>query len=97
MRKSKILCLVFYLAHLRLLIFNGYSQFGNLLVLQAAYQSPALKNMIAPQVLCDLITKTIRWLQTLAPISSALRKDAQILENAASKLDYSLQGRLSHY
>lgn len=53
--------------------------------------------MIAPRVLGDLITKTIRWLQTLAPISSALRKDAQILEDAASKLDYPLQGRLSHY
>ncbi|KAL7272549.1 hypothetical protein RUND412_004639 [Rhizina undulata] len=69
---------------------TAHAQFGNLLVLQAAYQSPSLKNMISPQTLRDLINKTVHWLHTLAPISDALRKDAAILENAASKLDFKL-------
>lgn len=67
-----------------------YRQFGNLLVLQAASQSPTLKNMIPQHVLAELFQKTIYWLQTLSPISSALRHDAQILENAAAKLDFQI-------
>ncbi|PWW75922.1 hypothetical protein C7212DRAFT_280477 [Tuber magnatum] len=67
---------------------TAHAQFGNLLVLQAAHQSPALKSMIPQHLLAKLFRKTIHWLQTLSPISSALKHDAQILENAASKLDF---------
>ena len=69
-------------------------QFGNLLVLQAASQSPTLKSMVPPHVLAELFQKTIYWLQTLSPISSALRHDAQILENAAAKLDFQISTSL---
>ncbi|RPA99602.1 hypothetical protein L873DRAFT_1827964 [Choiromyces venosus 120613-1] len=69
---------------------TAHAQFGNLLVLQAAYQSPALKNMVPQHLLAELFQKTVHWLQTLSPISSALRRDAQILENAAAKLDFQI-------
>ncbi|KAG0131492.1 hypothetical protein HOY82DRAFT_608088 [Tuber indicum] len=69
---------------------TAHAQFGNLLVLQAAYQSPSLKSMIPQPLLAELFQKTIHWLQTLSPISSALKHDAQILENAAAKLDFQI-------
>ncbi|CUS09213.1 unnamed protein product [Tuber aestivum] len=69
---------------------TAHAQFGNLLVLQAAYQSPALKSMVPQHLLAELFRKTIHWLQTLSPISSALKHDAHILENAAAKLDFQI-------
>ena len=78
---------IFSLTHLM-----GFAtrQFGNLLMLQAAYQSPALRPMVPGEVLANLIAKTIHWFRTLMPISPALRRDCQILENAAAKLDFPL-------
>lgn len=69
---------------------TAHAQFGNLLILQAVYQSSVLRGMIPQQVLADLIPKTIHWLHTLTPISPALRRDAIMLHNAAEKLDFPL-------
>jgi len=69
---------------------TAHAHFGNLLVLQAAYQSPVLNSLIAPHVLSELLDKTVHWFQTLAPLSPALRRDISILENAALKLDFTL-------
>ena len=68
-----------------------FSQFGTLLVLQAAHQSPALRGFTEDYVLGELISKTINWLDSLGPISPALRRDSEILHNAAEKLDFQVQ------
>jgi len=47
--------------------------------------------MISAHTLSDLLAKTIHWLYTLVPISPALHRDVMILQNAAQKLDFSLQ------
>lgn len=66
------------------------SQFGNLLVLQAAYHSPVLRPLINPQLLAQLIDKTIYWFRTLAATIPVLHSDAEILRNTSSKLDFAL-------
>ncbi|KAI5815805.1 hypothetical protein BZA77DRAFT_248134 [Pyronema omphalodes] len=66
---------------------TAHAQFGTLLVLQAAYQSRALRGIVSRGVLADLVKKTLPWLRTLAPISPALKRDLAILENALAKLD----------
>lgn len=60
-------------------------------MLQAAHQSPALRGFTPDYVLGKLIFKTIHWLETLGQISPALRRDAEILHNAAEKLDFQVQ------
>ncbi|KAF3169811.1 hypothetical protein TWF225_004694 [Orbilia oligospora] len=67
---------------------TAHAQFGNLLVLQAAYKHPKLREFVNRATLGDLLDKTIRFLHTLAPISPSLALDAQILEDASSKLDF---------
>ncbi|KAI5807562.1 hypothetical protein DFH27DRAFT_546792 [Peziza echinospora] len=66
---------------------TAHAQFGNLLVLSAAYRSNELKHLVPSHILSSLFSKTIFFLRTLSPISAALRKDLQILENTAIKLD----------
>ncbi|KAK6360604.1 hypothetical protein TWF730_006741 [Orbilia blumenaviensis] len=67
---------------------TAHAQFGNLLVLQAAYRHPKLREFVDRATLGDLLDKTIRFLHTLAPISPSLNLDARILEDASSKLDF---------
>lgn len=68
---------------------TAHAQFGNLLVLQAAYKHPMLKQFVDGETLRDLLWKTINFLRSLAPISPSLAQDVLILEDAASKLDFS--------
>ncbi|KAK6359731.1 hypothetical protein TWF696_000871 [Orbilia brochopaga] len=67
---------------------TAHAQFGNLLVLQAAYKHPMLNRFVDKDILRDLLLKTIHFLHTLSPISPSLREDVMILEDARSKLDY---------
>ncbi|KAK6505102.1 hypothetical protein TWF481_007024 [Arthrobotrys musiformis] len=67
---------------------TAHAQFGNLLVLQAAYRHPKLREFVNRATLGDLLEKTIGFLHTLAPISPSLALDAQILEEASTKLDF---------
>ncbi|KAF3923255.1 hypothetical protein ABW21_db0201104 [Orbilia brochopaga] len=67
---------------------TAHAQFGNLLVLQAAYKHPMLNRFVDKDTLRDLLNKTIHFLQTLSPISPSLGQDVVILEDARSKLDY---------
>lgn len=57
-------------------------QFGNLLVLQAAYRHPILRDLVPREKLTHLLTKTIVFLRNLSPISPTLRYDAEILERS---------------
>src|SRR5262249_43231099 len=63
-------------------------QFGNLLVLQAAYRHPKLRSFVDKDVLKNLLEKTLHFLHTLSPISPSLAQDVLILKDAASKLDF---------
>lgn len=78
------------ITHLTITNLHNYRQFGNLLVLSAAYRSNELRHLIPSHVLASLFSKTIYFFRTLSPISAALRKDLQILEHTASKLDLNI-------
>ncbi|EPS37909.1 hypothetical protein H072_8333 [Dactylellina haptotyla CBS 200.50] len=67
---------------------TAHAQFGNMLVLQAAYKHPKLREFVNRGELQMLLDKTILFLRTLAPISPSLAQDVQILQDAASKLDF---------
>ena len=55
-------------------------QFGNMLVLSAAYKSKTLGSYIAQQQLKRLFGRTIKLLGRLAPISQTLERDCFILQ-----------------
>jgi hypothetical protein len=63
-------------------------QFGNLLVLQAAYRSQLLRPIVRPADLKYLMEETIQFFRHLAPISPTLEIDAQILESSMKTLDF---------
>ena len=63
-------------------------QFGNLLVLQAAYRSQLLRPIVHPDDLKYLMEETIQFLKHLTPISPALCIDAAILESSMKTLDF---------
>ncbi|KAF8418428.1 hypothetical protein EV426DRAFT_707572 [Tirmania nivea] len=69
---------------------TAHAQFGNLLVLSAAFLCPTLKHLIPSQLLHELYSKTIFFLRTLSPISAALKQDLLILEHTAAKLELKL-------
>ena len=57
-----------------------HRQFGNMLVLSAAYKSKTLGAFVEPQKLDYLFGRTIKLLKTCSPISMTLAKDCYILE-----------------
>ena len=69
--------------HRRLIVTNimgtAHAQFGNLLVLSAAYKSKTLGQYVANSKLNHLFDRTIKMLNELAPISSTLARDCEIL------------------
>lgn len=75
---------------------NENRQFGNLLVLQAAYHSPLLRPMIPEGCLEMLLSKTIHWYDTLAGISPPLARDREILGRSAERggIRIGVQGEL---
>ena len=60
------------------------SQFGNMLVLAATYKSSQLNWLMPKSTLISLLQRTIKFLDTLSPISTTLRADAEILKNVLS-------------
>ena len=67
------------------LVFIIYSQWGNLLVLQAAYRDPLLSHLIDGKELKLLLTKTLEFLKMHAQPSSSLALDVKILEYAGQQ------------
>jgi hypothetical protein len=59
---------------------TAHAQWGNLLVLAAAYKDPTLNKYIREADLQDLFGKTIKFLRTVAHQSSSLAIDMRILE-----------------
>lgn len=59
---------------------TAHAQWGNLLVLAAAYKDPTLNKFIREADLQDLFVKTIKFLRTVAHQSSSLAIDMRILE-----------------
>ena len=62
------------------------SQFGNMLVLSATYKS-RLSFMIRRDEIVGLLERTIRFINSHRPTSTALGKDASILEGILSNID----------
>jgi hypothetical protein len=56
------------------------SQWGNLLVLSAAFKDPVLHQFVDEKLLRNLCDKTIRLLRQSATETSSLRTDMRILE-----------------
>ena len=72
------------LDHRRLIVTNimgtAHAQFGNMLVLSAAYKSKTLGQYVERGKLSYLFDRTIKMLGDLAPISQTLAKDCFILQ-----------------
>ncbi|KAL9070901.1 MAG: hypothetical protein Q9161_004543 [Pseudevernia consocians] len=72
------------LDHRRLVVTNimgtAHAQFGNMLVLSAAYKSKTLGQYVERGKLSHLFDRTIKMLGDLAPISQTLAKDCSILQ-----------------
>ena len=72
------------LDHRRLIVTNimgtAHAQFGNMLVLSAAYKSKTLGQYVERGKLSHLFDRTIKMLGDLAPISQTLAKDCHILQ-----------------
>ena len=62
------------------------SQFGNMLVLAATYQSRHLSWMVSKDELLKLLCRTIDFLSSLAPISTTLAVDAQLLTHIRERV-----------
>ena len=56
------------------------SQWGNLLVLSAAYKDPVLHRHVDADLLQELLQKTIRFFKQSSTVTSSLRTDMHILE-----------------
>ena len=71
------------LDHRRLVVTNimgtAHAQFGNMLVLSAAYKSKTLGQYVERGKLSHLFDRTIKMLSDLGPISPTLMKDCSIL------------------
>lgn len=72
------------LDHRRLVVTNimgtAHAQFGNMLVLSAAYKSKTLGQYVERGKLSHLFDRTIKMLGDLSPISQTLAKDCVILQ-----------------
>ena len=58
-----------------------------MLVLSAVYQSKHLRWLISKDELMSLLNRTIRYLSSLAPISTTLAVDAYLLTQIREKVD----------
>ena len=63
------------------------SQFGNVLTLLAVYKDPILGSLVDPNLLRQLVSRTLRFVNFNAQPRSALHTDFMILKNAARKTD----------
>ncbi|KAF9784230.1 hypothetical protein IL306_007814 [Fusarium sp. DS 682] len=59
---------------------TAHAQWGNLLILSAAFQDPILRTYVDEELLRTLFHKTIQFLRQSATATSALRTDMHILE-----------------
>ncbi|PFH62617.1 hypothetical protein XA68_12869 [Ophiocordyceps unilateralis] len=59
---------------------TAHAQWGNLLVLAAAYKDPDLRSMVDEDLLQTLFTRTIQFLRQSATVTSSLALDMHILE-----------------
>ena len=57
----------------------SHSQFGNMLVLSAAFKSKTLGKYVPEHTIDRLFNRTIKLLRALSPISKTLEQDAHIL------------------
>jgi hypothetical protein len=69
-----------------IVVLMTYRQWGNLLVLQAAYKDPILKQFIDVATLKGLLEKTVSFLKLVAKPSSALYTDLRILQHTGAEL-----------
>ena len=71
-----------------LVLTSTLSQFGNMLVLAATYNSdiPELSSLVHREELRGLLTRTINFLQYSQDVSPTLRHDAYILETIHDRL-----------
>ncbi|KAF4469740.1 hypothetical protein FALBO_3361 [Fusarium albosuccineum] len=65
---------------------TAHAQWGNLLVLSAAFKDPVLSEYVDEELLRTLFRKTIQFLQQSATTTSSLRTDMHILEGLQSDL-----------
>jgi hypothetical protein len=66
------------------------SQWGNVILLQTAYQDPLLQQYIDRENLRQLVMKTLKFIGDVADPASALMTDLKILEFAARKTGFIL-------
>lgn len=71
------------------------SQWGNLLVLSAAFKDPVLKEFVDEDLLKVLFHRTIVFLRQSATATSALKMDLGILEGLQRDLFYGTEVRTS--
>ena len=72
---------------LNLLFTDVNRQFGNMLVLSAVYSSKVLDFLVDEQELKRLLERTIQFLRSLAPISTTLAKDCELLTVVREKIE----------
>ena len=77
----------------RLAVADFHSQWGNLLVLSAAFKDPVLHEYVDEELLRTLFHKTIAFLRQSATTTSSLRIDMHILEGLQRDLFYAGDGR----
>ncbi|KAJ9131258.1 Zn(2)-C6 fungal-type DNA-binding domain protein [Coniochaeta hoffmannii] len=65
---------------------TAHAQWGNLLVLSAAYKDPILNQFISEKTLRDLLSKTISFFKLVAHSTSALFIDMRILQRLEGEL-----------
>ncbi|GKU15239.1 unnamed protein product, partial [Fusarium langsethiae] len=65
---------------------TAHAQWGNLLVLSAAFRDPVLHSYVDEELLQTLFHKTIKFLRQPATATSALRTDMRILEGLQKDL-----------
>ncbi|KAI9724738.1 MAG: hypothetical protein M1812_000013 [Candelaria pacifica] len=70
---------------------TAHAQFGNCLVLAATHRS-RLHDLVPREQLRSLLRRTIKFLRDLAPLSPALKTDAEILEH----INNSIFGKAEH-
>nr|OQO17415.1 hypothetical protein B0A51_15582 [Rachicladosporium sp. CCFEE 5018] len=74
----------------RLIVTNihgtAHAQFGNMLVLAAAYNHQVLRQLVPADRFSELLERTIRFLRRLSPISSTCKQDCGILEKLSRHL-----------
>ena len=67
---------------------DGFSQWGNLLVLTAAYKNPVLTQYVQVDLLQSLFQRTIHFLHQSSTLTNSLRIDKHILEGVYRDLGF---------